>query len=54
MIKLLNKNTDLQINKFHFFKLSEWFVEKQMLQRIFLQEKLILELRYLLNIYKRW
>ena len=36
--KWLNKNSDLQINKFYFFKLSEKFVEKQKLQSLFVRK----------------
>ena len=40
--KSKKKQTYQQINNFYLFKLSEKFVAKQKLQRLFLQEKLIL------------
>ena len=36
---MFESNTDLHINKLHFVKLSEKFIEKQTLQYIYLLQK---------------
>ena len=36
---LIKQNTELQIDKFQFFKVSEIFVEKQKFQRLYMEEK---------------
>ena len=38
---MTKQNTNLQINKFSFFKFCEKFVEKQKLPSLFLLEKII-------------